>query len=419
MSVKKNILILSFFFPPCNKVGGRRWAKFAKYLHRLNYGVYVIAIDYPYYKNCPWEKDVLVYKENIYRIPYIEHRPFYLVNKSPENLIDKVRYRLSWYKEKIVPTQYSEDPIDISEKYNDNLLQISKRIILEKKIDTVIVTGGPFRWCYESLKIKQSFPDLNFVLDLRDFWTGGYSYERMDESTKMRENFREKECIKAANIITTPAERIAIHLRNKYPQFSNRIIHIPHAYDAEELNALMNYKMQEKTITFAYGGVFYSHMEEAIGKLILLLQKIKSKGISVKFDVYTFDNAYEHLFKSAGLEKEIHYHKTLPPSELFAILSRTDYLLQLRAGEAQEQHFKSTKFYELIALRRPIIYFGPTSDIEDFLLENHLGFSGNAPTETLIKQIINNKEEQKIPDKNFDISTFEYLKVTYELEKYL
>jgi hypothetical protein len=419
MNAGKNILILSYFFPPCNKVGGRRWVKFGKYLSGDGYNVNVLSVNIPFSGKCPWEKDILSYRENITRLPYIEHRPFYRINKSPDTLLGKIRYRLSLYNEKFFSKKSSASS-DLSLHYGKSLMEKATQIIEKKKIQTVIVSGGPFHWCYESFQLKKKFPGLNFLLDLRDFWTGGELYAPLDKDAKAEEDRKELECVKLATYVTTPAERIAGFLKNKYPQFAGKIIALPHAYDAEELPSnTSTLRTNEQLISLAYGGIMYSKMEASVEKLINLLKELISSGKKVSLDIYTFDDTYKELFSKAGLDNIVHYHPSIPPSELFNKFLEKDYLLQLRAGESQEQHFKSTKFYELIALKRPVIYFGPEGDVSEFICRNRLGFSGNTPVKELAETITGNKNTKAIPDPNFDVSQFEFKAVTRQLEQYL
>ena len=53
----KKVLIIAYKFPPAHGVGGRRWAKFAKYLAREGYEVYVITSKFPS-GDISWEDDV-------------------------------------------------------------------------------------------------------------------------------------------------------------------------------------------------------------------------------------------------------------------------------------------------------------------------------------------------------------------------
>ncbi len=420
LTKKNNILILSYFFPPCNKVGGRRWAKFGKYLTKDGYNISVVCVNTPFNGECPWNNDINDYKDQITRLPYFEHRPYYRVNKAPKSFLGKVRYHLSLYKEKI---SHGKTPVldgNISIRYKKLLYEKAKKIILDKKIDTVIITGGPFDWCYFGIQLKKEFHQLNFLIDLRDFWTGGEDYSKFNINQQKLEDIKELECIKNADHISTPAQRIDDFLKLKYPNFSDKFFNLPHAFDADEIIEIEHQLIgNPDLITFAYGGILYANMESVVLRLIDFLKKLIESGKQIQLDLYTFNKSYSHLFFDAELQNYVTYYEPVPAIQLFSIFKKTDYLLQLRAGEGMEQHFKSTKFYELIALRKPIIYFGPEGDVSEFIKENQLGFSGNQPLDELCNEVINNKKTETIPDKLFNISGFEYKNVTSFLESFL
>ena len=71
----------------------------------------------------------------------------------------------------------------------------------------------------------------------------------------------------------------------------------------------------------------------------------------------------------------------------------------------------SSKFFELIAFRKPILYFGDKGSVSDFIINNKLGFhitSNNI--ESQLRSVLENEKSQTIPNLNYNISkhTFEY-----------
>ena len=74
--MNKKVLIVCYSFPPYPGIGGRRWAKFAKYLYRNGYNVNVISSKNKADENSQWKTDIEEYSNNI---DYIESNyPFYL-----------------------------------------------------------------------------------------------------------------------------------------------------------------------------------------------------------------------------------------------------------------------------------------------------------------------------------------------------
>ena len=67
---KQHILLISYTFPPHPGIGGRRWAKFSKYLSKLNYIVHVIHVANPFDEDSLWFR---------YKFPRLQ-REFHLDN---------------------------------------------------------------------------------------------------------------------------------------------------------------------------------------------------------------------------------------------------------------------------------------------------------------------------------------------------
>ena len=61
----KRVIILCYGFPPNTGIGGRRWAKFAKYLAKKSWQVEVVCKKNTSAKISTWENDVA--QENIRR----------------------------------------------------------------------------------------------------------------------------------------------------------------------------------------------------------------------------------------------------------------------------------------------------------------------------------------------------------------
>ena len=90
------ILIVNFTFPPFSGVGGRRWAKFAKYLKKLEVPFHIIASK-RLETESNWTNDIGSYKEHITYIP--GGYPLVLTS-NPQTVTEKLKYRLALMREK-------------------------------------------------------------------------------------------------------------------------------------------------------------------------------------------------------------------------------------------------------------------------------------------------------------------------------
>jgi len=99
----------------------------------------------------------------------------------------------------------------------------------------------------------------------------------------------------------------------------------------------------------------------------------------------------------------------LPVNEFIHLALEVDILLLFRPDWSPNGF--SSKFYEAIALRKPIVYFGPNGEVDQFIKSKKLGFSMNEHTvKEMAKRIIDNKTSGSIPDRTFPLSehTFEF-----------
>ncbi|MBN8703653.1 MAG: hypothetical protein J0M08_11350, partial [Bacteroidetes bacterium] len=91
-----------------------------------------------------------------------------------------------------------------------------------------------------------------------------------------------------------------------------------------------------------------------------------------------------------------------------------DVLLQPRASVVLEQNFKSSKFYELVALRKPIFYLGDESDLGDFITKENIGVAlyKDAEIERKVTELIEIIYSKKQINKLFDIHSYSFFKQT-------
>ena len=69
--MSEQVLIISYTFPPTPGIGGRRWAKFAKYFALKGYRVQVICATNPFSDTSIWDRDTL--SENIIKV-FVPHK---------------------------------------------------------------------------------------------------------------------------------------------------------------------------------------------------------------------------------------------------------------------------------------------------------------------------------------------------------
>lgn len=161
----EKVLIISYFFPPCNFVGGERTDYWANNLYKED--IYPIVITRNWNYN---QKDIVGrVSNNKYRsdknikreIHYLKHKFQVRDLLTSFNIIRKImtlsRQILFYLIPKSIP--YYNIYLKAHELLSDN-----------KDIKTVIVSGRPFESFFFGYQLKKEFPHISWIPDYRDQW---------------------------------------------------------------------------------------------------------------------------------------------------------------------------------------------------------------------------------------------------------
>ena len=92
-------------------------------------------------------------------------------------------------------------------------------MIVENKIDNVIVTGAPFHLLFYVSKLKKLFPAINLIVDFRDFWTEDNSlfhFGSLSDKCIAEEKKMESFVLATADKITTVAKAMTDYFNPGY-----------------------------------------------------------------------------------------------------------------------------------------------------------------------------------------------------------
>lgn len=166
----KKILIISYFFPPCNLTASNRVYSWATHLSKFNYYPIIVTrnwsgvgADEKSRLKSTSNKTVIDKHENyeVHYLPYKSNlRDYFFVNDY--KLLSKIFSFL----------QITLQNIFIKGIPFSNLFTYSRKILNEnERIKTVLISGNPFEQFFFGYKLKKEFPSINWVADYRDEWT--------------------------------------------------------------------------------------------------------------------------------------------------------------------------------------------------------------------------------------------------------
>tara|TARA_Y100000385_G_scaffold284490_1_gene342566 strand:- start:648 stop:1829 length:1182 start_codon:yes stop_codon:yes gene_type:complete len=345
----KNILIISYLYFPSEKIGAQRWTKIGKELIKKKHNISVLSID---------NGEKLNDNHSFFKTKSLAS----ILRSKPSNIYEKILYNF-WIRVLPFFTKYNFYDLAIFDK--KNVIEKAKKIIINNKIDIVIATGAPFSLCYYNVELKKSFKNLVVINDFRDPWTWNnrYGHELLSEKRKSREIKLEKEVVEKSDYVLVPVNPMKEFLISKYPTFKDKVKIIPHFFDLDKMPKELN-RLPNKKINFIYGGSIYPgtmHWYEEFSNAI------NSSYDKVSISIYS-QNFIEDFKSKNGL---INLKKGIKETELMHKIKNSDYYIA--CYPEIEKDFISTKFYQIIYLKTPIILISPKGVLSEFIKLYDLG----------------------------------------------
>ena len=405
--MKANSLFILFYFPPFARVGGRRWAKYLKYLYRQNHNFKVLAGDYK--TTSPWDKDITEYESRITRIPVEVKYPFYK-QKLPNSFFEKVIWKLSYYYWSRKESTFNGNFWDDSVNYENAFLKQAIQMIENNHIDQVVISLGPFRLSKIIITIKEKYPNIKIIIDYRDYWHD--SFVSLTELQKQEELKLQATVLKHTDKVLVVNQEMQ-HYFKKTLHFKNVFV-LPHCYDEEDFKTLIldSRKKGDNVIRFVYGGALYANMENHLTDFIQFVNKLHNQNSKVEVDFYSAQEGYKGLFETSLVKVNIHNY--IPLEKYMKVINDSDVILFFRPDWSPNA--MSSKFFEMIRLKKTILYFGPQSDVSDFINTNRLGLHySKSWTDDQIKRILSDIKEDTLLNKSYDIEQHSFETSTHEL----
>jgi glycosyltransferase involved in cell wall biosynthesis len=403
----KKILIISYSFPPSNKIGGRRWVKFSKYLTKNGFDVQVITSKNK--NENAWLDDLTYLKNKIDSISF--NYPSYLGIVS-KNYFQKIMYRLSllWSK---LNTEFNY--FDKSVHGKKNLLR-KVRFYLRNGFDNVIVSVAPFHMATFISELIPQYPEVNFIVDFRDPWLeneSSYGYHTISKKRQIKENESERKVINSFNHVVSVSKFITDSLIIKYPNSNAEFHTIPNGFDNDDISELSN-DISSNKIKLIFAGTLYDNSKKYFKKLVELLNELKI----IDEELY---NKIEIDFYGSFSSEVYNIHETIiikgyvDNKEINNQILSADACLLFLSDDINYSF--STKFCEYIGRKKPIIVFSNNGPTSKYLVKNKIGESLtlNSCVNDFINVVESISKKTKFYYDSFDTKFFElnYLSNNY------
>jgi glycosyltransferase involved in cell wall biosynthesis len=406
---EKSVLIISYVFPPEPGIGGRRWAKFAKYLNKNNIDISVISTELNGEGESPWTADVI--NIAITRLPSGYPK---ILSTSPSTIVSKIGYRLRLIQVKLSTLgNYYDKAIFFEQRLKKSII----KLVQEKKIQNIIVSGFPFNLVYFVARLKPLLPDVKIISDFRDpwVWKKAYSLDSMSQFRQKEEGRKEKYVIEYSDLVLVPSEIMQKELFAIYPRQQDKIKVLEHGFDTDETLRHANIPSTDSKVSFIIYGSIYTTIAKEINKIGQVLSENQENS---RLDLYSDHTKYRDEFeKRRLLNKNVFYHASLTEKELYHKLIQANYYLLVCPDYAKD--YLITKIFEIIYHRIPIIFIGEYGEAGDFIEKNRLGlFIHKSEIQNNLTAIIKGDIDFEY-NYDFDVSSNSFQTLTKKLLSYL
>ena len=300
----KKTLLLCWDFPPNDGIGGRRWAKMAKWLLKSGHEIHVIKSKSKVgSQNSAWLSDVESDDIHIYEVnTYLSVKWLYSIGNK---FSDKLKHKFA----AIYLTFFSNGTIyDKAIGKERDVVKLASKIIELNKIENLIVTGAPFNLIYYAAKIKLEFPKLFVLADYRDPWLNAVNYgmQNLSAKNKLAEQNKQNLVFETIDVITAPNSFLLDEIKATYTG-SNltkaSFVELPHAYDEDDfLNSDKLKNDSSHVIKIVYAGSIYLGAKSYLEEFINQINKYNSKNEHlVELEIYMDDYKSLYQFQNAAI----------------------------------------------------------------------------------------------------------------------
>lgn len=403
----KEILYLSYHFPPYSNILSNRATEFSKRLIKSDYKIFVVSAKNN--KNAPIDKKLLKAVDS----PFIKNFQIFNLSFSSSGMVSSVK-KISFLKELFnIFLFFHWLPLSFVK---------SCQIIRKNNIKIIYTSAPPFFSLVLGYLLKKIFK-IPLITEYRDPWSDNpYFLGNVSEFTKKNYNKIDKKVLKTSDAIIAISEGLKEYLIETFPSVvqKEKIFVLPNGLNISSSLTTDVIFPPTSEIVFTFTGKLYGLRD--LKPLIKIVSSVKNLGkledVSLKINIF---GRYNFEYLSNLIQK----YKVSEYFSLNGFISRNECLkkisestLTLHIGENFNYPTISFKVWDYLSMRKKIVYLGrENSFTARFLKENDLGFTipvnehdlGVKKFISLIDRLISNQINLEVDSKQLSNYTWDNL----------
>jgi glycosyltransferase involved in cell wall biosynthesis len=370
--MKLNILVISHYFPPMPGVGGRRWTKFTKYLSKkkeINIHVISAKNNITNIKSSfESELNDIDFKHTTLSSNY----PSYLerVDFKKSTLISKIMFRVQHY---LIKKKVKGNYWDLSVFWKDHFYETIPEIIKSNQTNKLIISGPPYRYVEFACQLKNTFPELEIILDYRDPWN---DFNNPKTFSKERHEFEislEKKTLTKVDKIITVSDFQKSLILKKQPN-SSPIFVIPNGFDKEDYINKLEAKKETSKINLTHFGTLHFQKDYYWIPFFNAYNKLKNNNpelyekLEINLVGYCPKEISDFIIKR---NLDVKIHGMMQPLDAFNKLKQADIALWFKYDGSPGDF--ATKFGDYVALEKFMWTFSVKGAVTEHIENNKIG----------------------------------------------
>lgn len=354
----RNVLVISFYFPPMGLSGVQRTLKFVKYLPEFGWNPLVLTTSpksyYAFDEELQQEIDESTVK--IFRTGTQSKRK---VRGFPSNYVlqNVGRYIASFFLQP-----------DTKIKWKKKAIELGKRILSQNNVDVIFATAPPFTSFLVAKELSDEF-GIPFVVDYRDVWVDNPFHFYPTLFHKMYVRKLEESILKQASRIIVTFRGTKDVLLTKYPFLrSEEVVIIPHGFDEKDFNLSENIRPDPKKFVVTHSGLFQDNRSpkyflKAFSKFL----EARNDGFSKEaWFVGIMRKSHIRLIRRFRLESNVKLFGYQPHSQVVRLLKMSNLLWLMFEDNVRSPG----KLYEYFGARKPVLACAPDGYMKSLALES-------------------------------------------------
>jgi glycosyltransferase involved in cell wall biosynthesis len=400
----KEILYLSYHFPPYSNILSNRATEFSKRLIESGYKIFIVSAKNN--KNATIDRELLKAVDS----PLIKNTQVYNLSFSSSGMASSVK-KISFLKELFnIFLFFHWLPLSFVK---------SSQIIRKNNIRIIYASAPPFFSLVLGYLLKKFFK-IPLVVEYRDPWSDNpYVLGNMSEFTKKNYNKIDKKVLKTSDAIIAISEGLKEYFIETFPSIlqEEQVFVLPNGLDIDSTLTTDIVFPPTSEIVFTFTGKLYGLRD--LKPLIKIVSSVKDLGkledVSLKINIF---GRYNFEYLSNLIQK----YKVTEHFSLHGFISREECLkkisestLTLHIGENFDYPTISFKVWDYLSMRKKIVYLGRMESFTArFLKDNNLGFTIPVNNHDLgVKKFISLIDRLKSNQINLEVEPKQLLNYTW------